>query len=488
MRTFILALLFLVLDFMVVDAQTNYLPSYYIPAAGRTETPLNYIPNGTTYYVSTNGAVNMGSNSYTLTYASLPVSTVTWYVIFDATQLTGTNVNLFGETPLTTYPGQKYFFIRFDVVWSGAGTAKKVVTYNTIPGQPAVVNGIKIYGSSQYQPGGSITPKSSVVAGDDSGTLVYGCQPWCVIGNSGLNGSSNFLGTTDTASLSFRINNLPSGILSYNLNNTGIGLSTLHNNTTGTENTAFGRLSLQSNTTGAENTGIGVGSLESSTTGNFNSAVGYNALVDNTTGVYNTGIGYYSLPGITTGNYNTGVGQGSGTSLGTGMFNTFLGANTVADAAALNYTVALGALARVYSNNQLAISPAIQNILWQGHATGVNYVLSDSSGTGNFIPQPLFQNTGTTLTPLTGDSVILVYGKTTINPGSSLANLTLIMPSVPKSYQTYIISFQQPITALHISTRLSGGNAPNLPTSEVQGGSLGVYWDPNLSEWVAASH
>lgn len=475
MRTFILAIFLCLFDF--ADAQTNYVPSYYIPAVGRTEPSINYIPNGTTYSVGTNGAVNLGSNSYSLTYASLPTPMITWYVIFDATQLTGTNVNLFGETPLTTYPGTKSFLIRFDVVWSGTGTAKKVVTY--APSLDALYNinitpkfnsGIKVYGSSQYQPGGAIVAGSVVKATDDSGHLAYGCVPWCTSGNAGLGGTNSFVGTLDTADLNIRVNNVPAGNISVSTYNAAYGLLTLTHNTSGIGNTAMGTTALELTTTGTNNTGIGNA-----------------ALLDNTTGSYNTALGVNCASGITTGDYNTAIGNGALGTIQTGIYNTAIGVNINQSSSSVSYGVGIGANA-TFSSHQLAISPNVENLHWAGHPTGINYVLADSSGAGDFIPSPLFSNTGTTLTPITGDSVTLVYGKTTINPGSTLANLTLIMPGAPNAYQTYIISFQQVITALHISTRLSGGNAPNLPANETQGSSLGVYWDPNLSEWVAASH
>jgi hypothetical protein len=390
MRTIFLAIFFF-LDLALFGQALQSTSTYNIPSAGSVVSLYPYQVSKQ-IKVTCNGATTL-SSGYTLQYTSLPSVGQGWTVYCDFTNLTpsGQTVSIFGVTPLTKYPGLTtltlYFWVDFDATGTPVLNSTFVSqlfagNFNTL----AVFNdGFKSYGTSQYQPGGSITPGSVLKTSDDSGTLAYGCVPWCDNGNAGLNGSTNFIGTTDTASLSFRVDNLPSGILSYNLNNTGIGLYSLHNNTSGTENTAFGRLSLQSNTTGAENTGIGVGSLSANTTGGFNASLGYNSLVDNTTGVYNAAIGYYALPNITTGNYNTGVGQGAGTSMGTGIYNTFLGANTVANASNINYSVALGALATIYSSNQLAISPNIQNILWQGHPSALGAVVSDSTGNGNLI-------------------------------------------------------------------------------------------------------
>ena len=84
-------LLWMILLFfdLMMGLAANYPPYYYIPSSGATISNLGQAQiSGQTFYVGTNGAVNLGSNTYTLTYASLPYGTTSWNVIFDASQLT----------------------------------------------------------------------------------------------------------------------------------------------------------------------------------------------------------------------------------------------------------------------------------------------------------------------------------------------------------------------------------------------------------------
>jgi len=60
-------------------------------------------------------------------------------------------------------------------------------------------------------------------------------------------------------------------------NNAALGISTLHDNTSGQSNSAFGNNSLGNNTTGNHNTSIGLQSLYQNITGSNNTAIGYKA-------------------------------------------------------------------------------------------------------------------------------------------------------------------------------------------------------------------
>ena len=63
---------------------------------------------------------------------------------------------------------------------------------------------------------------------------------WSLTGNSGTTAGINFIGTTDSVSLVFKVNNNNAGKIDVTLKNAGFGEKTLLANTTGTGNTAVG--------------------------------------------------------------------------------------------------------------------------------------------------------------------------------------------------------------------------------------------------------
>lgn len=184
---------------------------------------------------------------------------------------------------------------------------------------------------------------------------------WDINGNSGTNATTNFLGTTDSVALAFRVNNKPAGYISnipmgnlaYGINsnpantgvlniaigrnslnanttgwlNIGIGEQTLEKNTTGQSNLAIGYSSLGQNTTGRDNVAIGSNVLNKSVTASGNTAVGRSAL-QNTSGQQNTAVGYDALGSNDTGTANTAIGWNSGVGILNGNNNIFIGANT----------------------------------------------------------------------------------------------------------------------------------------------------------------
>lgn len=207
-------------------------------------------------------------------------------------------------------------------------------------------------------------------------------QNWLLKGNSGTNPSTNFLGTTDSASLILRTTNaeriritgsgaLNAGYVGVNVTspvqrldvggninivlgsgvyinnrrvistngtanffggtssgfkntgsyNTGVGGSALYNNT-GSYNTANGYWSLFNNATGNYNTAIGSLSLSSNNTGSYNTSNGYAALYSNTQGNENTAFGYEVLYSNATGVENTAAGNRALYNNKTGGYNT----------------------------------------------------------------------------------------------------------------------------------------------------------------------
>ena len=156
-----------------------------------------------------------------------------------------------------------------------------------------------------------------------------GAVGWGLLGNSGTNDATNFIGTTDNQDLVFRRNNVISGrIDSTNQasgnggitalgfganptanNATAFGYKALARNTTtvNTEgNTAVGNLAGANITTESGNALLGNGASAVGNTYN-NTAVGNLALQQNTTG-NNTAIGYQCLRGTTSGTNNIGIG------------------------------------------------------------------------------------------------------------------------------------------------------------------------------------
>lgn len=256
-----------------------------------------------------------------------------------------------------------------------------------------------------------------------------GGQGWALTGNTGTSSGTNFLGTTDNQSLTFKVNNTEkvrievNGTISTlnngnsvfigegaganddqgnnrnvyigrssgasgtsNGNNVGIGYNTLLNNTAfgntaigmlalesatvGGNNTAVGGLALRRNLTGAFNTGIGYGSMFNNTTGNDNTAVGRNSLFNNKIGSYNTSIGFHTLQ-FNIANYNTSVGYYALNTNTSGIENTATGARALRlNTSGTNNTANGNAALR--DNGTGSFNTAIGESAMRGNMTGNN--------------------------------------------------------------------------------------------------------------------
>jgi hypothetical protein len=461
MRTFIL-ILFLLFDLASFGQGQNYMVPA-IPSGGAV-----YAIDSTTspdqIFVGTGGsAVNLGSNSYSLQYNGVPQQGTNIIVRFDATQLTAiaANVSIFGLRPLLDYPNTGIYYIRYQVAGTRANNKTVYVSYvssqvaaGTFDNRVTFNNTVTANDSFQYNPHtGTITAGSALLASDSFGNVVYGCPPcaW----NTGLNtgiGSSGKFGTTDTNSIRVFVNNTASGIISYNGFNTALGYRSLLLNTTGVNNTAFGHSALNGNTTGIGNVGIGQG-----------------AIVDNSTG-----------------NYNTGIGNTTQTSNYTGSYNTTLGYASDVSASNASYAIALGVNA-IASSNELAISPNIEHLYIPLNGSSKGNVLTDTSGNGTYISQPLPQTVQTYYTPVTGDSITPFTGSNLINPAGTLANLTIRVPANPYSGQIMEFSFTQTITTLHWSIALNQAHSvfASVPTTVSQGGTIKIQYNTNTSSWYS---
>ncbi|HRH33521.1 MAG TPA: tail fiber domain-containing protein [Catalimonadaceae bacterium] len=149
---------------------------------------------------------------------------------------------------------------------------------------------------------------------------------WTISGNSGTNGSTSFIGTTDNISLNFRTNNVRAGKLDHVNNNTLFGTSSGSAAVTGTDNTLIGASAGTALSTGLSNTCVGKGSGSAITSSVNNTFLGTNAGNLNTSS-NNTYLGRAAGAVSTTGTDNVYVGSSSGAASTTGGFNTFIGSS-----------------------------------------------------------------------------------------------------------------------------------------------------------------
>lgn len=469
----LLNLFLLLLLFDVAVAQNNV---YNLPAITSTGGAPTLAPaqSPQIIYVNTGGSnVNMGSNSYTLAYTSQPPTGTGFFLYFDATQLTAmaSHVTLFGYQPLVTVPGLGFYRLRYDfngntitvTCYTDQSTANNVINRVTFLAPVYMQDSLKIYGPLEAHLPGLVQAGQAVVSLSDSGNLGFGCTPWCTAGNAGLNGSVNFLGTTDTATLSFRVNNQPFGFLSYNSGNVALGLN-----------------GLLQNTTGDGNVSLGINTLFANTVGQFNVAVGANSLNSSTMGQENTAVGHEALNNSTTGNNNVAIGSLAQTATPTVSNATILGSNS----SAADHAIALG-VGVAAPINSMAVSNTVDSIGFLGMTSGQQYVLMDVNGDNYFTPQPLFGTTQTYFTPVTGDSITPFTGSNLVNPAGTLANLTIRVPGHPAPGQIMEFSFTQIVSALHWSVALNQGNAvaPTVPTAVAAGATVKIQYNVNTGTW-----
>ncbi|NUY80436.1 hypothetical protein HUK80_05975 [Flavobacterium sp. MAH-1] len=240
---------------------------------------------------------------------------------------------------------------------------------------------------------------------------------WLTTGNSGLSGTTNFLGTTDNIDLAFRRNNTASGkigatstslganaltagvatnnaafgtnalALSTGADNVAVGNGTLSSNTTGIQNTGVGNAALTVNT-GSASTAIGFQALTANTTGSNGTAVGFQALSKNTTASNNTAVGFQALTNNTTGSQNTALGFQASTTFSTGSRNTSVGYSALSSNVTGNENTAIGnfALGRNLGSGNTVMGHEAEF----GSATAFNnttaigwHALFSNSGNGN---------------------------------------------------------------------------------------------------------
>lgn len=157
-----------------------------------------------------------------------------------------------------------------------------------------------------------------VLTSDASGNASWhNNNTWNLNGNNGTT-SSNFIGTTDSQSLLFKVNNNMSGIIDVSYQNTSFGIGALQNYSRPSNgyNSAFGNFALGSNDIGYNNTAIGQFALAFNTEGTHCTAIGTNA------GAYN----YMNHNNVFVG-FESGLRSSGNNSIAIGMYSQFLASN-----------------------------------------------------------------------------------------------------------------------------------------------------------------
>jgi trimeric autotransporter adhesin len=210
-------------------------------------------------------------------------------------------------------------------------------------------------------------------------TQIDGSNAWSLTGNNGIDSVINFVGTTDSKPLIFRVNNKMSGYIGYNTSNTGFGFQGLGSNTAGNYNTANGTYALFANTLGNNNTAIGSYTLLNNTTGGYNLAIGSDALHNNTSGYYNVANGAAALYSDTSGSNNTAIGNNALRNNLTGYSNVAIGISALYSSATLSNQVAIGDSA-LFNNGTNAVLPVDG---YQNTAVGTKALYNNTTGPAN---------------------------------------------------------------------------------------------------------
>jgi hypothetical protein len=212
---------------------------------------------------------------------------------------------------------------------------------------------------------------------DDIGWKVLNDQhnTWSLTGNSGTSSSANFIGTTDSQPLNFKVNsnkagkidlfgNTAFGFKSLNnfspasIENTGLGQYSLFSLENGEHNVGIGAYSMLDLKNGSRNIAIGRSALEKGLSNEKTVAIGYEALYYNDGKTENTAIGTYALRsnGLNTnvlsqGIQNTAVGSGALTDNRRGSGAVVIGSNAATKDTIANGIIAIGRNALHHNQN-----------------------------------------------------------------------------------------------------------------------------------------
>jgi hypothetical protein len=232
---------------------------------------------------------------------------------------------------------------------------------------------------------------------------------WTLQGNAANAG--DFVGTTNSQSLAFKVNNINAGQIHPTNGNTYFGLYSGNANSsgsgTGTLNVGIGNAALLSNTNGRSNVAIGGNALRLNTTGLFNVAIGNDALRTNTGSQYNIAIGANALK-VSTGQGsigdNTAIGGNALASNTSGTANVAIGPAALSTNTTGNGNFGIGQAAlglKTSGNDNLAIG----NFAGQNNLNGSNNIfLGKEAGRNESTSDKLYiANTDTTTPLIYGD-------------------------------------------------------------------------------------
>src|ERR1035437_4684745 len=203
MRTFIIALL-LLFDLAGFSQPYQGQTTALIPSGGQSLVLPNYAI-ARQINLTTNGSVNMGGNSYAITYTALPSTGAVWSVYCDFSKLTAVanNVNVFGVYPLDSFPLVTQFYLNFWVANNASGTptlyhqfASSLNDFSTYfaaaRNATAIFNGAIYSNDSLVAKRERLSPSTPIgvgavlTAGDTAGNAVWSsCVPAYVCGNGG---------------------------------------------------------------------------------------------------------------------------------------------------------------------------------------------------------------------------------------------------------------------------------------------------------------
>lgn len=212
---------------------------------------------------------------------------------------------------------------------------------------------------------------------------------WGTNGNTDTDPGNDFIGTTDTFPLRFRLNNTWAGELNAGLRNYFLGDSTGISNTIGFKNVGIGSRVLAKNTQGNWNTAMGSEAMYSNVWGNYNAAFGFSALDSTIYGSENSAFGTQALKSNIGGSGNTATGVNSLYSNRYADLNTANGAyslfyNTTGFSNTASGSYSLHRNIDGYSNTALGLNAMYYNISGNNNvAVGRSALLHDTIGSNN---------------------------------------------------------------------------------------------------------
>jgi len=382
---------------------------------------------------NTNGLVSLEIGNGTPVsgdFSNIDWSAGTYYIKTETDPNGGTDYSISGTSQLLSVPYALYATSSGESLPYTAGDGISIAgnqISNTSPDQTVSINGTGATTVSGSYPSFTINSTDEVNDADanpnneiqdislsgnnlsiSSGSTVdlstISSEGWSTTGNTGTDDATDFIGTTDSQALVFKVNNQSAARVDNSVTTTSFGYlsngsfngvfnssfgnRSLRDNSTGVDNSAFGASSMKENTTGNWNTSVGSLSLMLNTTGNSNTAIGYASLIDNTSGGANTAVGSLALTNNTIGINNTGIGDGALFTNISGNDNTALGIQALFSNSTASSNVAIGRQS-LYNNTKGELVAVGSEALYsnisgtKNTAIGTKALYSNSSGSKN---------------------------------------------------------------------------------------------------------